>query len=238
MKLEAPEFALEDTVKRSCCEEQLAGIDGDPNCGPCSITKPFCCSVTVNEEFRPATINPPGGNTRLVYDISELASFVETCTQTVTIGQGCPDVNITLYMVRVRGCLKYLASAEYLYSGTGKVCGGVFDPCTCLPNLNHQDKRYVVCCHDCASVNQILKVFPDEASARAFSDTFNNALTCGNVATPTLPNVSATMCVREQACGANLSNPTGCPSPCTNCPTCTTSGNANITFCGVFTFNI
>lgn len=234
MDLESPEFA-EPAATRSageeanrCCGKQPEG-EGEailPACGPCETTKSFCCTVTVIEEFAPETFS----NTRLVWDVSELACFVERCSQVCPV-PGCPDVTTTFFAVRIRGCIEFIASAEVQPSVTpGKTCGGLFTTNGCREVApGEQDRKYFICCQGSTSVDQVLKVFSSRLEAELFCRRFNGlALLNPGVSCPDTPMATHTVsvnsfCVRTRDCGQD-----------TDCPP---SGNVDVTFCGEFQFN-
>lgn len=127
----------------------------DPACGPVNRNVTFCAAVNLPGNFVPVTPIIP----RIIYDLSCLRCIVEECTTTVTVGTtNCP---VTLFNVRVVGCIPFIVNIPVLFApGPGGTC--------VIPFSNTPSERTVsACANGSVCVNNVICTKCNKADAVA-----------------------------------------------------------------------
>lgn len=124
---------------------------GDPPpCGPCTDEVPYCCKVSIPKDFS------ANFTEKRLSVVSKLFCFVDPCpcdvTCTPSASCATTPITITLYPVRVIGCIQFIANASSLQGDCG-----VVNPTGLTPLSNATDKKTVtICCQGSLCVDQIV----------------------------------------------------------------------------------
>ncbi|WP_170958030.1 hypothetical protein [Bacillus toyonensis] len=125
LSLEEPMY---DEMKPKCFEEVNTKI-------------PFCCTVNVPHGFAYV----PNGTHKIAYNLDCISVMKEKCRKIIQV-DGCGPVEVTLNLLKVVGCLPYIANAT--------VAGDCGSNCDCDSNGKH---HISVCCSGSIYVNNVLK---------------------------------------------------------------------------------
>ncbi|PEA01354.1 hypothetical protein CON37_28385, partial [Bacillus cereus] len=102
---------------------------------------PFCCVVTVPHGFEYV----PNGTHKIAYNLDCVSVVEETCRKTIQV-DGCGPVEVTLNLLKVVGCIPYIANAT--------VAGECGSNCDCDSNGKH---HISLCCSGRICVDNVLK---------------------------------------------------------------------------------
>ncbi|MGH0943760.1 hypothetical protein ACQVTS_21265 [Bacillus mycoides] len=123
-----PEEPVHTDTKQACFEEVNTNI-------------PFCCAVNIPHGFAYV----PNGTHKIAYNLDCVSVVKKTCRKTIQV-DGCGPVEVTLNLLKVVGCIPYIANAT--------VAGECGSNCDCDPNGKH---HIHVCCSGSICVDNVLK---------------------------------------------------------------------------------
>ncbi|MEH7219488.1 hypothetical protein [Bacillus toyonensis] len=102
---------------------------------------PFCCTVNVPHGFEYV----PNGTHKIAYNLDCVSVVKEKCRKTIQV-DGCGPVEVTLNLLKVVGCIPYIANAT--------VAGECGSNCDYDPHGKH---HISICCSDSICVDNVLK---------------------------------------------------------------------------------
>ncbi|OUB14056.1 hypothetical protein BK708_26030 [Bacillus thuringiensis serovar yunnanensis] len=123
-----PADSVDNENKHECYEEVNTKV-------------PFCCTVNVPHGFEYV----PNGTHKIAYTLDCVSVVAEKCRKTIQV-DGCGPVEVTLNLLKVIGCIPYIANAT--------VEGDCGNNCECDPHGKH---HISVCCSESICVDNVIK---------------------------------------------------------------------------------